>query len=52
MPVMLFCRTSKSPVSVVSWYMKMTLSTIQPIGSSPNNAPSSAVFPAISAGIP
>ena len=39
MPVMLFCSTSNSPTSFVSWYMKMTLSTIQPIGSRPNSAP-------------
>jgi hypothetical protein len=32
MPVMLFCSTSKSPTELVSWYMKITLSTIQPIG--------------------
>ena len=51
-PVMLFCSTSKSPVSVVSWYMKMTLRTIQPIGSNPKSPPSSAVFPAISTGMP
>ena len=51
-PVMLFCRTSKSPVSVVSWYMKITLSTIQPIGRRPNSAPSNADLPAISTGIP
>ena len=39
MPVMLFCSTSNSPTEFVSWYMKITLSTIQPIGSSPNSAP-------------
>ncbi len=52
MPVMLFCSTSNSPTSLVSWYMKMTLSTIQPIGSRPNSAPYSADLPAIPAGMP
>ena len=33
--VMLWRSTSKSPRSYVSWYRKMTLSTIQPIGSRP-----------------
>ena len=45
MPVMLFCRTSNSPVSVVSWYMKITLRTIQPIGSNPKSPPRNAVLP-------
>jgi hypothetical protein len=52
MPVMLFCRTSNSPASFVSWYMNMTLRTIQPIGSSPNIPPYSADLAAIPAGIP
>ena len=39
MPVMLFCSTSNKPAWLVSWYMKMTFSTIQPIGSRPNSAP-------------
>ena len=33
--VMLWRSVAKSPRSSVSWYRKMTLSTIQPIGSSP-----------------
>ncbi len=32
--------------------MKITLSTIQPIGRRPNSAPQTAVLPAISAGMP
>ena len=52
MPVMLFCSTSNRPASDVSRYMKMTLSTIQPIGSRPNRAPQTAVLPAIAAGMP
>ncbi len=39
MPVMLFCSTSNSPTSLVRLYMKITLRTIQPIGSRPNSAP-------------
>ena len=34
----------------MSWYRNITLSTIQPIGSSPYAAPSSAARPAIGAG--
>ena len=39
MPVMLFCSTSNNPTEFVSWYMKITLRTIQPIGRRPNSAP-------------
>ena len=34
-PVMLCCKTLNFPVSTVSWYMKMTFKTIQPMGNSP-----------------
>jgi len=32
-------RTSNSPFSLVSWYRKMTLTMIQPMGMSPKAAP-------------
>ena len=39
MPVMLCCSTLNRPASTVSWYMKMTFSTIQPMGNRPYPAP-------------
>ena len=35
MPVRLCCNTLNRPASTVSWYMKITFSTIQPIGKRP-----------------
>ena len=51
MPVKLCFSTSKRPHSTVSWYMKMTFSTIQPMGNRPYPAPNTAVAPAMRAGM-
>ena len=38
-PPIVCCKIAKAPVATVSRYMKMTLSTIQPIGKKPMTAP-------------
>ena len=50
-PPIACCSVSKAPVATVSRYMKMTLSTIQPIGKKPMTAPRMLARMASPAGI-